>query len=160
MKIINILIISLLFCIVTTPSWSKEKKTELVLYKDIEDPITMHMKGRLCNKVLVIEKDKDIVASRKMRDRFCEGEYSLSLDGPPGTTVTIYGQFFYGKKRGYLTLTKTDHQKVWVWNIKSLPNKRWIVSMANKDTGGYESFYQAGPGFSRNFASIKWNEIP
>lgn len=160
MRLNSILILSLLFWIFVTPTWGKDGKPELILYKDIEDPLTMHMKGRTCNKVLVIEKDKDIFASTSMRDRFCEGEYSLSLDGPPGTTVTVYGQYFYGKKRGYLTLTKTDHQRVWVWNFRSFPNKRWIVSMANKDTGGYESFFQQGPGFSKNIGSIKWNEIP
>lgn len=160
MKFKTILIISLLFCIFVTPSWSRERKPKLVLLKRIADPITMHMQGRLCNRVLVIEKDNDIVAASNMRNRFCEGEYSLSLYGPPGTTVTIYGQYFYGKTRGYLTLTKTDYQKVQIGDFKNFPDKRWIVTMPNQKTGGYESFFQPGPGFSRNFSSIKWNEIP
>ncbi|MBC8283244.1 MAG: hypothetical protein H8E32_05465 [Nitrospinae bacterium] len=155
-----ILILSLLSYCIATPGWGKERKSELVLYKDIKDPLTMHMKGRVCKRVLVIQKGKDLTAANKMRDRFCEGEYTLSLDGPPGTTVTIYGQYFFGKKRGYLTLTKTDHQKVWVWNFKSFPDKRWMVSQANEDTGGYESFFQASPGFNMNLGSVKWDEIP
>ncbi len=155
-----ILILSLLLLSTALPVWGNDGKAQLVLYKELDTPITNHMKGRTCNKVLIVKKDKDVAATADMRDRFCEGEYSLSLDGPPGTTVTIYGQNFFGKSRGYLTLTKTDHQRVWVWNFRSFPEKRWMITFANQDTGGYESFYQANPEFSRNFGSVKWNEIP
>lgn len=160
MKLKISLVTYLLFCFFVSPSWGHENKPKLVLIKYISDRIKMHMAGRLCNTVLVVEKDEDIIATRNMRNRFCVGEYSLNLYGPPGTTVTIYGQYFYGKTKGYLTLTKTDHQKVSIGDFKTFPEKRWMVTMPNQNTGGYESFFQPGPGFSKNFSSIKWNEIP
>ena len=156
----KILIISLVFYFISTPVWGKEKRPKLVLVKYISDPIRMHLAGRLCNRVLVVLKDEDINATTSMRNRFCVGEYNLTLHGPPGTTVTIYGQNFYGKSRGYLTLTKTDHRKVRIDRFNTFPDKRWMVTMANEKTGGFESYFQASPGFSKNFSSIKWNEIP
>jgi len=156
----KILILFLLFYNFASPCWGKGEKGKLVLFKKIESRKEMYMAGRLCDIYFAIEKDQDKVAMNNMRNRFCVGEYSLVLYGPPGTTVTIYGQYFYGKDRGYFTLTKTDDRKVSIGNFKSFEDQRWMVSMANKKNGGFESYFHAGPGFSRNFSSIKWNEIP
>jgi hypothetical protein len=160
MKIKTILILSLLVASIATPSLGKEIKTQLTLYKSIEDQRAIIMKGRLCKTSIHIRKDKDISSMSDMRNRFCEGEYSLSLDGPAGTTVTLYGQYFFGKGRGYLVLTKTDDQKIQVSNIDNFPAEHWVVSQANKDTGGYEAFLKASPDFKTNLSSVQWNKIP
>jgi len=34
-----------------------------------------------------------------MRRQFSEGEYSIILDGPAGTTVTLYEKYFFSKER-------------------------------------------------------------
>ena len=158
MKIKMILILSLLAASIATPSLGKEIKTKLTLFKSLEDRRAIIMKGRLCKTFLFIKKDLSSLSD--MRNRFCEGEYSLSLEGPAGTTVTLYGQYFFGKERGYLVLTKTDDQKIRVKNIDNFPADHWVVSQANKDTGGYEAFLKPSPDFKTNLASVQWNKIP
>jgi hypothetical protein len=158
MKIKTILILSLLVTCIATPSLGKEIKTKLTLFKSLEDRRAIIMKGRLCKTFLFIKKDLSSLSD--MRNRFCEGEYSLSLEGPAGTTVTLYGQYFFGKGRGYLVLTKTDDQKIRVSNIDNFPAEHWVVSQANKDTGGYEAFLKPSPDFKTNLASVQWNKIP
>ena len=34
-----------------------------------------------------------------MRSQFCEGEYSIILDGPARTTVTLYEKYFFSKEK-------------------------------------------------------------
>ncbi len=158
MKIKTILAFALLAICIATPCLSKEIKAKLTLFKSIEDKRAMIMKGRLCKTFLYIKKD--LASLSDMRNRFCEGEYSLSLEGPVGTTVTLYGQYFFGKGRGYLVLTKTDDKKIQVSNLDNFPVERWTISHANKDTGGYEAFLKPSPGFKTNLASVQWNKIP
>jgi hypothetical protein len=158
MKIKTILILSLLVASIATPSLGKEIKTKLTLFKSIEDRRAIIMKGRLCKTFLYVRKDLSSLSD--MRNQFCEGEYSLSLDGPAGTTVTLYGQYFFGKGRGYLVLTKTDNQKIRVSKLDNFPSEQWVVSPANKDTGGYEAFLKPSPDFKTNLASVQWNKIP
>ena len=116
------------------------------------------MKGRLCKTFLFTKKD--LASLSDMRNRFCEGEYSLRLDGPAGTTVTLYGQYFFGKGRGYLVSTKTDDKKIRVSDIDNFPAERWTISQTNKDTGGYEAFSKPSPHFKTNLASVQWSKIP
>ena len=158
MKIKTILILFLLVSGIVTPCMGKEIKTKLTLFKTIEDYKAIFMKGRLC-KTFIFDQ-KDLANLSEMRNRFCEGEYSLSLEGPTGTTVTIYGQYFFGKGRGYLVITKTDDQKIQISDLDKFPAERWAVSHANKDTGGYEAFLKPSPDFKTNLASVQWNKIP
>lgn len=141
-------------------NWAEETRTELILLKEASDPWTLFWKGRTCEEVFYIKKGKDTPDLRDTVNYFCDGEYSLTLDGPPGTTVSLYGQFFFGEDRGYLTLTKTDHQQVWIWDLEDFPDRKWVVAEANKDTGAYEVFYRAGPNFKMNLGSVKWIETP
>ena len=157
MKIKTILILSLLITFIATPSQSKENKTKLTLFKSIEDQRAVIMKCRLCKTFLFIKKDLSSLS--EIRNRFCEGKYSLSLDGSAGTTVTLYGQYFFGKGRGYLVLTKTDDKKIRVQDIDNFPAERWTIYQANKDTGGYEAFLKPSPDFKTNLASVQWNKI-
>lgn len=141
-------------------NWAEKTKTELVLFKETLDPGTLFRRGRSCEEVFYVQKGQDFSDLRDMRNFFCEGEYSLTLDGPPGTTVTLYGQFFFGEDRGTLTLTKTDQQQVWIWDLEDFPDGKWAVAEANKDTGGYEIFYRAAPNFKMNLGSVKWDGVP
>ena len=141
-------------------NWVGETKTEVVLFKELLEAGTLFGKGRDCNEVYTIKKGRDYPDLRDMNNYFCEGEYSLTLDGPPGTTITVYGQFFFGEAHGYLTLTKTDHRRVWLWDLEDFPDGKWVVAEANKDTGAYEVYFHAGPNFKMRLGSVKWNEIP
>ena len=141
-------------------NWAGETKTELVLLKEFQNPEALFYKGRHCKEAFTIKKGRDFPDLRKMRNYFCEGEYSIILDGPPGTTVTVYGQFYFGENHGYLTLTKTDHRRVWLWDLEDFPDGKWVVADANKDTGAYEVYYHAGSDFRMRLGSVKWNEIP
>ncbi len=141
-------------------NWAAETKTEIALFKEFHDSSTLYQQGRPCHKIFTIKKGKDYPDLREMRNYFCEGEYSLTLDGPPGTTITVYGQFFFGEEHGYLTLTKTDHRRVWIWDLEDFPDGKWVVADANKDTGAYELYFRAGPNFKMRLGSVKWNEIP
>ena len=75
-------------------NWAEETKAELVIFKEASDKWTLLKKGRTCEDIFIIKKDKDAADLRLMNNYFCEGEYTLTLDGPSGTTVTLYGQFF------------------------------------------------------------------
>ena len=141
-------------------NWAGETKTEMVLLKEAQNPDELVYKGRLCKKSFTIKKGLDYPDLREMRNYFCKGEYSVILDGPPGTTVTLYGQFFFEEEHGYLTLTKTDHRRVWLWDLEDFPDGKWVVADANKDTGAYEVYYHAGTNFRMKLGSVKWNEIP
>ena len=72
-------------------NWAGETKTELVLYKELWDSGALFFRGRTCNEVFTIKKDRNYSDLRDMRNYNCEGEYSLTLDGPPGTTITVFG---------------------------------------------------------------------
>jgi hypothetical protein len=149
----------LLILAVGFPSVNWAGETKMVLYKEYQDSNDLFRK-RPCPKTFNIKKGIDYPDLREMRNYFCEGEYSLTLEGPPGTTITVYGQFFFEEGHGYLTLTKTDHRRVWLWDLEDFPDSKWIIADANKDTGAYEVYYHAGPNFKTNLGSVKWNEIP
>ena len=88
-----------------------------------------------------------------MRNYFCEGEYSRNH-------YHRIRAVFFGEDHGYLTLTKTDHRRVWLWDLEDFPDGKWVVAEANKDTGAYEVYFHAGPNFKMRLGSVKWNEIP
>ena len=59
-----------------------------------------------------------------------------------------------------MTLTKTDHRRVWLWDLEDFPDGKWVVAETNKDTGAYEVYFHADPNFKMRLGSVKWNEIP
>ena len=141
-------------------NWAEETKAELVIFKEASDKWTLLKKGRTCEDIFIIKKGKDAADLRLMNNYFCEGEYTLTLDGPPGTTVTLYGQFFFEDDLGSLTLTKTDDRQAWIWDLEDFPDRKWVVAGANRSTGAYEVFYRSAPNFKMHLGSVKWGEIP
>lgn len=87
---------------------------------------------------------------------FCQGMYTLTLDGPPGTTVTLFGSFSFNQKRGYLVLRKKDAQKIWILELEEFQGDQWSTIEANSKSGGYEAYYHPAPNFRRNVTSVKW----
>ena len=115
---------------------AEETKTELVIFKEATDKWILLKKGRTCEEVYTLKKGKDASDLRLMNNYFCEGEYSLTLDGPPGTTVTLYGQFFFEDNLGSLTLTKTDDRQVWVWDLEPFPFSQFPMRWHKPGFGG------------------------
>ncbi|MFQ5449286.1 MAG: hypothetical protein ACE5E9_01585 [Nitrospinaceae bacterium] len=111
-----------------------------------------------CEQLFYVDAGKDVRDMRYFPYYFCEGMYTLTLDGPPGTVVTLFGSFFFGKERGYLVIRKKDHEKVWILQLEDFPPGQWVTTQAERDSGAYEVYYQAAPNFRRNVSSIKWGK--
>ena len=141
-------------------NWAGETKTELVLFRDSSTPWDLYPGELACTEVFYLKKGQDVSDFRDLRSFFCEGEYYLTLDGPPGPSATLNGQFFFGEDRGTLTLTKRDDRQVWIIDMEDFPDRKWIVADANNSTGAYEVLYQAAPNFKMNLGSLKWDAIP
>ncbi len=112
-----------------------------------------------CSALYYVDLNENIPDMRRdFRNYFCEGMYTLTLDGPPGTTVTLFGGFFFGKERGFLILKKKDDQKVWLLHLEEFPDAQWFTSEATSKSGAYEAYYYPAPNFRRNVSSVKWGQ--
>ena len=89
----------------------------------------------------------------------CDGEYSLTLEGPSGTTLTLYDQFEFGKNGGYLTIRKTDDRMIWVYEFEDFPSDQWARYEEDKNSGAFEVYYHHAPLFKSNISSIEWNPL-
>jgi len=110
-----------------------------------------------CDELMYIDSGKDVP---DMQDGYpCyqrTGRYTMTLSGPAGTTVTLFGKHSFEKERGYLVIKKKDDRLVWILDLEDFPHRQWFVSMATKDSGAYETFYNSAPIFEQNVSSIKW----
>ena len=94
-----------------------------------------------------------------MRDKPCflrDGKYTLTLTGPPGTNVTLFGKFNFKKGNGFLTIKKKDNRKIWLLDLIYFPAGQWFYTEATEDSGAYETFYNPSPNFEESIYSIKW----
>lgn len=133
-----------------------EEKGELVLFK--EPLFYGQFRREGCDGLYYVKPDKDVPDLRDFRLFFCEGKYSLTLDGPPGKIVTLFGDFDFKKDYGYLIVRKTDDKTVWLYNLESLPPGQWHVVAPYGMYGGSEVFYRAAARFEQNVASVKWGQ--
>jgi hypothetical protein len=84
----------------------------------------------------------------------------MTLDGLPGTTINLYGQFFYREGRGAIKIAKTDDRQVRIWGLEDFPDRKYPVTKTNKSTGVYEVFYKTALNFEMNLGSVKWTATP
>ena len=135
-------------------------KQELMLSKEQQFDTGPAIDGhhRDCEALFYVDSGKDIADMRRdFRNYFCEGMYTLTLDGPKGATVTLFGSFNFGQERGYLVLRKKDDRKIWLLELEEHPANRWSTTKANAQSGAYEAFYYPAPNFRRNVSSVKWD---
>ncbi len=130
-------------------------KDEMVMRKEPLD-WTVTRDGDVCYKLIPIEVGHDVP---DMRDEPCflrDGKFSLTISGPPGTTVTLFGKFNFKKGNGFLTIKKKDHREIWLLDLIYFPAGRWFYTEATEDSGAYETFYNPSPNFEESIYSIKW----
>jgi hypothetical protein len=136
-------------------------KQELMLSKEqqFDTGPAIDNRHRDCEALFYVDSGKDIADMRRdFRNYFCQGMYTLTLDGPPGATVTLFGSFNFGQERGYLVLRKKDDRKIWLLELEEFPENRWSTIEGEAQSGAYEAFYYPAPNFRRNVSSVKWGQ--
>lgn len=133
---------------------------ELVLFKEtIIDEWSRSPFGGECAGLFPVNPGENIPDMRGFQYYFCEGIYSLTLEGPPQSTVTLFGSFFHKTEQGYLILRKTDNRKVWVIHLDWFEPGKWIhVASEDERYGSYDVYYREAPSFERNVSSVKWGQ--
>ena len=152
---ITILTITIIFLIVfPICTFAKD---EMVLRKE-----TMYwavtIDDDVCYKLIDIEVGRDVP---DMRDEPCglsSGKFSFTLSGPPGTTVTLFGNYNFKKGNGFLIIKKKDDKKIWLQDIIAFPPDKWFHSEANEDSGAFDAFYNPSPMFEQSISSIRWGD--
>ncbi|CAI2718927.1 hypothetical protein [Nitrospina watsonii] len=138
-------------------AFAVEQRGELILYKqplfELEDN-----RRDVCQSLFDVESGKDVADMRGFRDFWCQGRYTVTLEGDTGRTVTLFGGFKFRKDRGFMVIRKTDTRKVWLINLDLIPADQWIKRPASKDSGGVEIFFRSEPQFSQNISSVKWGK--
>ncbi len=131
------------------------KEGELVLQKEYMYWVPS-LSDTLCDELIKADAGNDLPDMRDEPCGFEDGKFSLTLSGPPGTTVTLFGSFYFGKENGYLIIRKKDDRGLWLLDLVSFPDRQWFTSEANKDSGAFETFYHAAPRFEESVSSVKW----
>ncbi len=150
----------LLILATALPSYAGEQG-ELVLFKESLFPDSGgNIRGfdADCNGLFYVQPGRDVPDLRDFRKFFCEGKYTLTLDGPPGKTVTVFGDFNFKTGYGFLILKKTDGGTVWLLDLEAFPPGRWTAVPPSGRYGGFEVYYRAAPRFAQNAASVKWGK--
>ena len=130
-------------------------KDEMVMRKEPLD-WTVTRDGDVCYKLIPIEVGHDVP---DMRDKPCssrDGKFSLTISGPPGTIVTLFGKYNFEKGNGFLTIKKKDHREIWLLDLIYFPAGRWFHTEETEDSGAFETFYNPSPNFEESIYSIKW----
>ena len=132
---------------------------ELVLFKEaITDEGSPDPLGD-CDGLFYVKQGESISDMSDFHDYSCEGVYSLTLEGSPSTTVTLFGNLFHMTDRGYLVLRKTDDRKVWIIYLESFKPRTWLhVDPEDTRYGSYDIYYHEGWHFERHISSVKWGK--
>ena len=147
------LLITLIFTLTPVMAWAKG---ELVMEREIMY-WTAGVSDTACTPPIKIEVGRDVP---DLRDEKCgseSGKFSLTLSGPPGTTVTLFGSYNFKKYNGFLIIKKKDDQLLWVKDLVDLPAGQFS-SEANEDSGAFETFFKSSPMFEESVSSVKWGD--
>ena len=137
-------------------------KDELVMFKEVMWWAINGQSGdSACFQLIYIEVGRDVPDMRNEQCAGDDGKFSVTLSGPPGTTVTFFGKYNFKKGNGFLTIKKKDDQMLWLLDLTAFPSGQWFTSDANDNSGAFEAFYNASPMFEQSVSSIKWaNDSP
>jgi hypothetical protein len=132
-------------------------KNELVMEKEVLYWTNGGKGGDVaCNQLIIIGEGRDVPDMREEQCGYNDGKFSVTLSGPPGTTVTFYGKYGFKKGNGFLTIKKIDDQKLWLLDLTAFPAGQWSTSEANDNSGAFEAFYSSSPLFEQSVYSVKW----
>ncbi|UCD10392.1 MAG: hypothetical protein JSU88_06720, partial [Nitrospinaceae bacterium] len=98
-------LLALIALLLFSPSPGMAMEGQLMLSKsqlfDDGSAIDFHPTRGDCEALFYVDAGKDIPDLRRDFRRYnCQGMYTLTLDGPPGTLVTLFGGFNFGQERG------------------------------------------------------------
>lgn len=130
-----------------------EQRGALALIKEPLDPT---VSSDVCVGIFDVTTGKDVPNMRTFRHHYCQGRYTLTLEGERGQVVTLFGRSDFNKENGFLILRKTDDRKVWLLDLEGMPSEQWLKRAPTGDSGGIQVFYQAAPNFSQDISSVKW----
>ena len=111
-----------------------------------------------CDRLIYVKAGKDLSNFRDMPCYLRDAKVTATLDGPVGTTVTLFANNMYAQGKGYIVIRKTDDRKVWLLDLMDFPDSKWDMIEANSESGGYKVFYKNGPAFDSNVSSLKWGQ--
>ncbi len=154
MKFINAIVIPLILIVAGTVQ-AAEQREALVLHK--EPLFEYDEKGSSdCDGLYDVKAGKNVPDMRDFRLFFCEGRYTLTLKGKKGTTVSLFGQYKYKKKAGFMVVVKNDDRKICLNSLEDFPSGKWVNVKASRNTGAYKFYYKSVSRFSENISSVKW----
>ena len=130
-------------------------KDELVMQKEF-----MYWNSSIenypCSQLTHIKLGQDVPDIREEACGALNRKFSLTLSGPPGTTLTLFGNYNYDQENGFLIIRKSDDRKLWLLDLSSFPADQWLSTKANRDSGAFETFYKPSPRFEESISSLKW----
>ncbi len=129
---------------------------ELLLWK--QDPYFYGACGHCADFISIRETDRS--ADFTEYSLYTQtGYYYIDLNGPAGTTVTLFGKQKHSPDRGFLVVRKKDSAPVAVADLESFPPNRWVeVAAENSSSGAYSVWYQPYGGFKNSVESVRWGQ--
>ena len=156
MRFITLTILTILSFISCFPN-SSFARNELVMTKENMYWATCSRNSNSpCSRLIKIEMGRNVIDMRDEPCGYSDGTFSLTLSGPPETTIIIFGDYNFKKENGYLIIKKKDDRVIWLLNLTSFPSNQWFASEANDNSGAFETFYSESPNFEQSVSSIKW----
>jgi hypothetical protein len=150
LKFFSILILTICFPDICFP------KNELVMTKEAMYWSTFSIYADSpCSQRFKIEMGRNVSDMRDEPCGYSDGTFSLTLSGPPETTVIIFADYNFKKENGYLIIKKKNDRVICLHDLISFPANQWFSSKANEDLGAFEIFYSLSPVFDQFVSSIK-----
>ncbi|MEE9259368.1 MAG: hypothetical protein V3U37_07465, partial [Nitrospinaceae bacterium] len=152
--IVRTIVLAAVFTLMGTPAYLGAAGGELSLFKDdFYDADSFGGPKFMCEGIFYVDLEKNVPDLRDFNYYHCDGVYTLTLEGPSGTVVTLYDRFEFDANGGYITLRKTDDRTIWVYDLEKFSSDQWTVSEADKYSGAFEVYYHASPLFKSNISS-------
>lgn len=124
----------------------------------IKRPLATTTTSDVCDGIYYVKEGKDVSTLRGFRHYFCTGMYSMTLEGPRGEVVTLFGNHDFKKEGGFMVIRKTDDRKVWLNDLDFIPDGKWVKRPPTEDSGGVQIFFKPVPNFSQRISSVKWGK--
>ncbi|MFQ5482004.1 MAG: hypothetical protein ACE5ER_04530 [Nitrospinaceae bacterium] len=135
------------------PAWAASGG-ELLVWK--KDPFFYGACG-FCAEFFNVRPNEDLTDFSGFEYNNQTGYYYVTLSGPSGATVTLFGGENYQKTQGFLIVTKLDGDTVQIEDLEDFKPGRWVEVPAEAGyTGAYRAWYQPYEKFKDRVASLKW----